>query len=336
MKPVKLGIIGLGYIGQTHLRHSLKLADTQVTAVADLSRKALSQAKKAGVKKTFTNYQRLLKDSEIDAVIIGLPTHLHLRCAKEAAEARKHIFLEKPIARNIEEAKEIVSAARSNSVKLMMGYPLRFYQDFSNLREKIADGTLGDVEVAHATYISTGPFFHRAEGDTPIPVPEWWFNKELTGGGALIDLGSHIVNLLRWYFGEITDIKSCLGYRFNMDFEDRATCLAKFESGTFAIIDIGWFSQKYKLKIELLGTVSHATVEHTPSNPLFTAIQMLTTGKSKFYEPHRRELEYFVKCLREDLPPSPSGEDGLKDLEAISLAYKNQIHLDSTQPAPTQ
>jgi len=331
MKTVKLGIIGLGYIGQTHLRHSLELANAQVSAVADLSKKALSKAKKAGVKKTFTKYEHLLKDPEIDAVIIGLPTHLHLRCAKEAAEAGKHIFLEKPIARNIEEAKEIVTAAQRNSVKLMMGYPLRFNQDFSTLRERVTDGTLGDVEVAHATYIGAGPFFHRAEGHAPVPVPEWWFNKELTGGGALMDVGSHMINLLRWYFGEITDIKSSLGYRFNMDFEDRATCLANFESGTFAIMDVGWFSQEYKLKIELLGSVGHATAQHTPSHPIITAIQMLTTGRSKFYEPHQKELQYFIKCLTEDLSPSPSGEDGLKDLEAIFLAYKNQINLKSTQ-----
>ena len=329
MKTVKLGIIGLGYIGQTHLRHSLKLTNTQVSAVADLSKKALSNAKKAGVKKTFTDYESLLKDPEIDAVIIGLPTHLHLQCAKKAAEAGKHIFLEKPMARSIEEAKEIVSASRRNSVKLMMGYPLRFNEDLIALKEKTTDGTLGDIEVAQATMISTGPFFHRADGYSPVPVPEWWFNKELTGGGVLIDLGCHIINLLRWYFGEITDIRSCLGYRFNMDFEDTATCLAKYESGTLAILNLGWFSQEYKLKIELNGSVRHATAQHTPSNPIVTAIQMLATGKSKFYQPHREELKHFIKCLIEDLPPSPSGEDGLRDIEAISLAYKNQIHLHS-------
>jgi len=210
----------------------------------------------------------------------------------------------------------------------MMGYPLRFNSDFCKLKESILNGTLGDIEVAYATYISSGPFFHRAESHTPIPVPEWWFNKELTGGGALIDLGSHLVNLLRWYFGEITEIKSCLGQRFNMDFEDKATCLAKFESGTLALINVGWFSQEYKLKVELFGTVKHVTAQHAPSNPLSTVIQMLTTGTSKFYQPHKKELQYFVKCLIEELPPSPSGLDGLKDLEAISRAYQNGIRLD--------
>lgn len=328
MKIVKLGIIGLGYIGQVHLRHSLKIKNASVLAVADLSKKALRKAKNAGVKKTFTNYEQLLKEPEIDAVIIALPTHLHLQCAKQVAEAQKHIFLEKPIARNVKEAKEILSTTKKNSVKLMIGYPLRFNTAFRNLKKEMEKGTVGDVEIAHATYISTGPFLHRAEAHTPIPVPEWWFHKELTGGGTLIDLGSHIINLLRWYFGEITSIKSHLGYRFNMNFEDSATCLAKFESGTRAVINVGWFSQGYDLKIDLYGSVKTATAQHTPSNPILTVAQMLTTGTSKFYQPHFTELQYFTDCLIHDLSPSPSGEDGLKDLEAITRAYKNQIHLD--------
>jgi len=328
MKTVKLGIIGLGYIGQVHLRHSLKIKNAHVLAVADLSKKALNKAKNAGVKKTFTNYEQLLKEPEIDAVIIALPTHLHLQCAKQAAEAKKHIFLEKPIARNVKEAKEILSTTKKNSVKLMIGYPLRFNKAFCNLKKELEKGTVGDVEIAHAAYISTGPFLHRAEAQTPLPVPEWWFHKELTGGGALIDLGSHLINLLRWYFGEITSIKSHLGYRFNMDFEDSATCLAKFQSGTRAVINVGWFSQGYHLKIDLYGSVKTISAQDTPSNPILTAAQMLITGTSKFYKPHFTELQYFADCLIQDLEPSPSGEDALKDLETITMAYKNQIRLN--------
>jgi predicted dehydrogenase len=325
MKKLGLGIIGLGYVGSIHLRHSLKLANTNLVAVSDVSRKALGKARDAGVKKTFTNYQELLREPDIDAVIIALPTHFHLQCAIDSAEAKKHIFLEKPIARNVEEAEEIISASRRNSVKLMVGYPLRFKTDLRLLKKQVNNGVFGDIEIAHATYVSSGPFFHRAEDDAPVPVPEWWFNKELTGGGALIDLGSHMINLVRWYFGEITEIKSHLGHRFNMDLEDSAICLAKFESNVRAVITVGWFSQKIQLELKLFGTVNHATTQQQLQNPLNTAAQVLTTGTSKYFQPHFAELQYFENCLSQDLVPSPSGEDALKDLEAISLAYKNQI-----------
>lgn len=329
-KSVQLGIIGLGYIGQVHLKHGLRLANADVAAVADISAKTLNKARNAGVKTVFKNYEDLLRNPSIDAVVIALPTHLHLQCATQAAESKKHIFLEKPIARNVQEANEIVSAARRNSVRLMIGYPFRFNDEFRSLKREINNGTLGDVEIAHAAYISSGPFFHRAEGYAPVPVPEWWFNKELTGGGALIDLGSHIINLLQWYFGEIISINSYLGYRFNLDFEDSATCLAKFKSGTRAVINVGWFLQGYQLKVEMFGTVAQAIREHKPGSRLKTAVQMLTRGYSNFYKPHFDELKYFADCLAHDISPSPSGEEGLRDLQAISAAYNNNVQMDET------
>jgi predicted dehydrogenase len=327
MEKIRLGLIGLGYIGKIHLRHCQKLENAKLIAASDLSKKALKIANGAGIKQTYTNYEQLLKNPDVDAVIIALPTHLHTQCAKQAAEAKKHIFLEKPIARSTTEAKEIISAARKNNIKLMMGYPLRFNPAFCKVKKRIDDGTLGEIEIAHAAYISTGPFMHRAEAHIPLPVPEWWFNKELTGGGALIDLGSHIINLLRWYFGEITNVKSHFGYRFNLDFEDSATCIAKFEHGTLAVMNVGWFSQSYHLKIDLHGSVRNFSVNHSPSNPISTVIQTLARGYSKFYEGHLAELKYLVNRLIKDETPSPSGEDGLKDLEIIQKAYKNQISL---------
>jgi len=329
MEKVKLGLIGLGYIGKIHLRNSLKLANAKLVAVSDISKSALDQAKKEGVKKTFTNYEQLLKDPKIDAVIIALPTHLHLECTKRAAEAKKQILLEKPIARNVAEAKEIISVVQRNSVKLMMGYPLRFNNIMCSLKKKLESGELGDVVTAYATNVSTGPFQHRTHDYAPVPVSEWWFKKELSGGGVLMDLGSHLINLLRGYFGEITEIESHLGHRFNMDLEDHATCFTRFETGTTAIINVGWFSQKYQLKVELLGTVAHAIADNVPPNRIFAAIQMLTMRTSTFWRPYLNELRYFTNCIIDDVPPSSSGKDGLKDLEAIESAYKNSIQLNS-------
>ena len=330
MQKVKLGLIGLGYIGKTHLRNSLKLANASLEAVSDISKRALNNAKKDGVRKTYTNYEQLFEDPQIDAVIIALPTHLHLDCAKKAAEAKKHILLEKPIAKNVTEAKEILSTAQKNDVKLMIGYPLRFNTTMCDLKNKLNTSELGDIVAAYATNVSTGPFMHRAQGHAPVPVPEWWFKKELTGGGALIDLGSHMINLLRWYLGEFTDIKSYLGYRFNLEFEDQATCLGRFKSGATAVINVGYYSQKFQLKVELLGTADHAVAASIHPNPIIAAVQMLTTSTSSFWQPYIAELEYFVNCIVADMQPCPSGNDGLKDLQTIESAYKNSIQLDQS------
>lgn len=143
-----------------------------------------------------------------------------------------------------------------------------------------------------------------------------------------MDVGCHMINLLRWYFGEVSNVKSYMGYRFNLDFEDHATCILRFQSGQIAIVNAGWFSQKAQIKVELLGTVAHASATHTPPSKIKTAIQLMTGRTPDFYIPYIKELSHFVECLRQDLPPSPSAEDALKDLETISLAYKNQIRLD--------
>ncbi len=327
MKTVNIGIIGLGQVGQLHLRNGLKLANAQVVAVADTSAQALAKAKALGIKQTYSDYTELLKDPKIDAVLISLPTHLHLKCSQQAAEAKKDIFLEKPIAITIEQAKDVISAADRNSVKLMIGYPMRFNKKFARLKDDVAKGLIGDVENAHATCISSGPFFHRAIDNSPAPVPDWWFNTTLTGGGVLMDLGCHIINLLRWYFGEVVDIKSQFGHRFRMDFEDSAMCLARFSSGSVALINVGWFSQSYLLKLDFLGSVGNVSIKHVPPKAVSTAYQMLRKGISSFNQPHFDELQHFVDCLVKDEAPNSTGIDGLRDLEAINKAYKNQIIL---------
>lgn len=323
MKKVQLGLIGLGFIGKWHLRNCNKLANARFVAVADVSKKALASARRYGIERIFSSYEMLLRDPEVDAVVIALPTHLHRKCAELAAEAGKHILLEKPIARNAVEARAIISAASQHSVKLMIGYPLVFNPIMVKLKERLASGVIGDVVTSYATNINPGPFQHRAQDNAPVPVPEWWFNKELTGGGVLLDLGSHMINLLSWYFGEVDDISSYLGYRYNMDFEDHAVCLVRFKSGTKAIINVGWFSQKYQCKVEMLGTMEHGIANNVPPNMIVAAMQMLTSDTTAFWTPYINELRHFAECIITDKQPSPSGIDGLKDVEAIELAYKN-------------
>jgi predicted dehydrogenase len=306
MNKIKLGLIGLGSVGKVHLGNCLKMAQAELLAVSDVSKRGLNFAKKMGVKKTFSDYRELLNQKDLDAVIIALPTHLHAACAKEAAEAGKDIFLEKPLARNVSEGREITSSIQKHGVRLMIGYPFRFSPPFQALKARILSGELGEVQIAIATNISAGPFSHRTENSIPRPVPEWWFKKELTGGGVLLDLGSHMINLTRWYLGKVSSVESYLGHRFNLEQEDHAICMLKFEHGQIAIINVGWFSQDWQTKVELFGTVGHAIA-------------------AKFEKGYTNEIQYFVHCIKDDLQPMTSGDDALKDLEIITQAYEHQL-----------
>jgi len=326
MEKINLGVIGLGFIGKVHLRNCLNLKSVRVVAAADSSKKALNYARNFGVKQLFTDYNELLKLKDLDAIIIALPTHLHAECAIKAMEEGKHVFLEKPIARNVEEGQKIVSASKKNCVKFMVGYPLRFVPEFVNLKSQMESGILGDIQLAYGVNIAAGPFFHRAESTIPRPVPEWWLNKELTGGGVLVDLGCHMINLLRWYFGEVTDVKARLGYRFNFDFEDYATCIMDFEFGASAVVNVGWFSQSTAVGIELFGTMSHAKAYFSPSSKVVTAIKLIIGRTPKFFIPYLKEISHFVDYIRDDDGENRLlGEDALRDLEVIAKAYKNQV-----------
>lgn len=329
MDRVKLGLIGLGFIGRVHMLNCLRLSEARLVAVADVSEKALSMAKKLGVGKTYQDYRELLKDPEINAVIVALPTYLHAECAKIAAENHKHILLEKPLARNVNEGKEIVSAIKKHGVKLMVGHTTRYTNTYKNLKKEIDEGKLGEIQVAYAVNIGSGPFMHRSEEGSPKPVPEWWWRKELTGGGALIDLGSHMINLVRWFFGKVVYVESYLGYRFNLEQEDHAICILKFKSGPIVIINLGWFSRMGNVKLEVYGTVGHAVASYNPPSRVITAIQLVLRKTPSFYVPYFNEVQHFVDCIRKDIQPQPSGEDALEDLKVIEKAYKNAKTLSS-------
>ena len=110
-------------------------------------------------------------------------------------------------------------------------------------------------------------------------------------------------NLIRWYFGEITNAKAYLGYRFNFDFEDHAICIANFISGVKAIINVSWFSQGTTTGIEVYGTAYHST-----PNRIITAIQLILRKTPKYFLAYRTEILHFINCIKEDMQQSPSGK----------------------------
>jgi len=304
----------------------MHLKNAKLLAVADTSQRSKNLAKALGVKEVYSSYEKLLQNPNVDCVVISLPTFLHAECAIKAAKYGKHILLEKPLARNVDEGRQIVHSAKLNHVKIMVGYPLRFSIVFNELKNKILNGLLGEIVTAHATNIGSGPFTARQHNARPSAVPSWWFDKTLTGGGALMDLGSHMINLLRWYFGnDVKSVKGLLYNRFNMDFEDKAICLIEFKDGPTAIVNVGWFSEESTVGIELFGTAGKAFVRGHPEKTLRRVINAIVNRPSQNLMSFYVELEHFINCIKHDLTPCPSAEDGLKDLEIISSAYQNQI-----------
>ncbi|MEI2279891.1 Gfo/Idh/MocA family oxidoreductase [Paenibacillus polysaccharolyticus] len=208
MNKLNVGIIGCGAIAmEKHLPALLKLSDK--VNVKGFASKDEEKAKKAADSvgndaKIYTNYKDMLQDPEIDVVHICTPNALHSSMTVEALEAGKHVMCEKPMAMNSKEAEEMVKAAERTGKKLTISYQNRFRKDSILLKQACTNGDLGEVYVAKAHAI-------RRRG-----VPTWgvFLNKEMQGGGALIDIGTHALDLTLWLMNNY-EVESVTGVVHN-------------------------------------------------------------------------------------------------------------------------
>jgi predicted dehydrogenase len=337
-----VGIIGLGHMGMLHLMNCRHIDGVRVIAAADRSKAALKGAESFGVRNLFADYHDLLNGSpKIDAVVISLPNFLHFESVQLALEAGVDVFVEKPLANTVKECKDIVKLVEKNGKRLMVGHCMRFIGASEKMKAVLDEGRIGDLEVVTLEQILNGPFAH---GAVPMPVPEWWFDVEKTGGGVLLDLGYHMIDLFRFFVGEDARVLfSVFDHKFNLPMEDGAVVLLKsYESNVRGIINVGWFQKsvfpEYNFRMVLHGCAGYVSSEDlVPKNIYLYAIKegaknilrkavrrkIKPLSYSYYYEAYYKELRHFFDCIKNDLDPSVSAVDGLKTLEIIEEAYKN-------------
>jgi predicted dehydrogenase len=331
MKKLRIGILGLGAMGQIHLRNCLLMKNVEAI-VSSASKLELLRAKKLGIRKVYSSYKDLLNNEKLDAVIISLPNFLHKESACMAAEKGLDIFIEKPMARTADECKEILKCAKKNAVKVMIGFNNRFIHRNRKLKAIIDNGALGDIELIACEYVSSGPFSHRYP---PAPVPQWWFDPQKTGGGVLIDIGSHMIDLMRWLTNsDASVINIFLDYKLRLPMEDTAILVLQHENGgTKSVLMLGWFGLQYKHVINVYGradSISSEALEPVRKIRVRQGISKLAwrfVGRKPKEElpsttGYERELKHFIDCIREDRNPSPNGYDGLECAKLIDEAYK--------------
>ena len=193
-KKLGIGIIGSGGIAQNaHMPGYAAVPDLcKIVAVADVNADAAKvAAEKFNVKHVFSDYKKLLEMDEVDAVSVCTPNYLHHEPTIKAFQAGKHVLCEKPIAMNAREAAEMVAAGRKAKKKFMVGYNLRFAPTNQLLKKYIDAGDLGEI------------YFARAQALRRRGIPGWgvFIDKSKQGGGPLIDIGVHILDLTLWLLG---------------------------------------------------------------------------------------------------------------------------------------
>ena len=314
---MKVGVIGAGFIGAIHLGAYANMPDVEVVGVADgLPEIAAAGAAVVGAS-AYPSYEDLVSAEEVDLVDVCLPTSYHRDLALKAARDGKHVILEKPIARSLEDAEEIIAAFAGGSQRLFVGHVVRFFPEYVRIKEMIDAGELGTVGVARTSRRS--PF-----------LTGWndWYADWRMSGGVLLDLIIHDFDFLRWALGEVERVyaRSVLGHEYNR--LDYALVTLRFKGGAIAHLEGQWgYPGPFNYSIEVAGSRAMVAADSTGSPPVRLLGGTKVTGESPDVifgkSPFQTELEHFIRCAATDDEPIVDAHDALQALRIGHAAIES-------------
>lgn len=271
----------------------------------------------------FESYAALLAEKP-DGVLVCSENVKHHDLVHMAAEAGVHVLSEKPLATSLEEARAMVQACERAGVKLMTAFPMRFNVPAMNIKTLIDSGQLGAIYGANTTNQGEMPRHHR----------EWFVDRALSGGGAVMDHTVHLADLLRWFFGcEVVEVyaqtNAILYSDQQVDVETGGLIMLTFENGVFASIDCSWSRPPYyptwgNLKMEIVGQNGLATMDaFRQALTVYTHSLKRPTYAFWGSDSNQRMVDEFVAALKEDRAPAITSYDGLRAVEIALAAYRS-------------
>lgn len=313
---MRVGLVGAGFMGGVHLSAYAGIPEVEVVGVADARREsAVAGAEIVGAR-PYASYDELVAAEDVEVVDVCLPTAFHRDLAVRAASEGRHVILEKPIARTIEDAQEILDAFSGDGPRLFVGHVVRFFPEYVGIRDKIQAGDLGTVGVVRTSRRS--PF-----------LMGWndWYADWRVSGGVLLDLVIHDFDFLRWSLGEVERVyaRGVLGHEYNR--LDYALVTLRFESGAIAHVEGHWgYPGPFNYSIEVAGSRALLTADSTEPASLELIggatgdVVDLATGEN----PYQTELEHFVRCIATGEESIVEGRDAYEALR-ISLAATESV-----------
>ena len=343
-EPIGIAVVGTGYIGLgAHLPAYQKMQDeglVRIVAVCDINEDALRAAsEKFGVASTFTDYREMLETDGIDAVDVCTPNYLHKQPVVDSLAAGKHVICEKPLAINALEGAEMTAAARAAGRQLAVGLNVRFGAGAQAVKRFVEDRRLGEVYYARAHAL-------RRRG-----IPGWgqFTQKDKQGGGPLIDIGVHILDLTLWLMGHPEPVsvtgqtyakfgtrEGVLGLMGRWDpktftVEDFAAGFVRFKGGATLSLESSFAANiaENQFHTTLLGTEGGASLY--PSDDartrLFREESGTLTDTTPVFLPrqntHEAELRAFIQALADDKPVPVPGEQGLLVTRILDALYES-------------
>lgn len=337
-KKIGFGIIGCGGIARdAHLPSLKEIPEAEVVAISRRREKEARRiAEEFGVENWYTDNNQVINNDNVDAVIICTPPNYHEELTAASAKAGKHILCEKPIARTVQEADQMIEAARKAKVKLAVAEMKRFNPGFRRAKEILEEGIIGE------------PFMVRYHNSyhEPHVRKAWWVDPEISGGGEMMNELTHQVNILRWMLGEINRVSAMVNNPWGPPPEDNAIVSLQFKNGTIGVVTISWMNKEYNLtfpapidhawdeRIDIFGSEGSIRI-HTPFTYWKVPIQLCVytekdiPGYSKGWNYLRapatnhyvEQIRNFISCIQEDKVSEVSGEEGRRDLAVVRAAY---------------
>jgi len=323
---VTVGIIGAGRIGKVHTQSICNIVkNATIKTIADpfMNEETAAWAKSLGVTNTTKDYQEILADPEIQAVLICSSTNTHSPISVEAIKAGKHVFCEKPIDHDIDKIKDVIEALKENPVKYQVGFNRRFDHNFEAVRNAVAAGKIGDPHIIRVT-----------SRDPEPPSAEY----AAVSGGMFLDMTIHDFDMVRYlagcdaeeiYVQSAVLVDPAIGEAGDVD---TAVITIKMENGAIAVIDNSRrAAYGYDQRAEVFGSKGMvATANDTESSAVLSTADGVTGEKplyfflERYMQSFAKEVNCFIQAIEEDTDTPLGVEDGLKPV-LMGIAAKKSV-----------
>ena len=343
MSKVKIGLIGAGNIANAHLEAYQKVADAEIVAICDINPKRLEKtANRFGIERRYPSVTAMLADNpDLDAADVCVWNCNHASCAIEALNAGLNVLCEKPMAYSAKEAEEMLAAAEKNGKLLMIGFVLRFSDEAKIAMDFIQKDYLGDIYYSKAQYV-------RRHGN-----PGGWFgDKSRSGGGPIIDLGVHVIDLTRYLMGNPKPVSvyavasERLGDRKFIKtgpgwvpedakeddictVEDFATALIRYDNGACTFLETSYDINGEDIgKKQLFGTkggmdLSSGVKIYTTVNDYMADIDVKTANLKGGKDMFVAEMSHFIDCVKNGTECRAKAEDGIAVMKILDAIYES-------------
>ena len=353
---IRLAVVGLGKMGLSHYSMINAHPRVKLEAVCDSVAYVLDVLTKYTGVRTYTDFDQMLQEVELDGVIIATPSSMHSRMVMAALDKGLHVFCEKPFCLDTEEGEEVTRIANEKGLVNQVGYHYRFVGAFQEVKRLIDAKAIG--EVTHVLAEAYGPVVLKSKGST-------WRTQRSQGGGCLYDYAAHPLNLVNWYLGEPRAVGgSVLNKIFSNDTDDEVFGTLYYENGKSAQISVNWSDESYRkmsTMITIWGTNGRIYADRQECQVYLRDDISVPIGYQKgwnvryttdmtepvwFYlrgEEYSAQLDYFVRSIEENGATDNvnSFEEAMKTDRVISMMIadaekSSSLRFDDTLPRVTK